>query len=886
MQTLHPDDHYKGHVCLLACVLLSCALLVPRDGQGQDRTESVSESDRSVFAPIDLRDPNRYRNGAGRPGPGYWQNEADYQIDVTLDTARNRLSGTQTITYTNNAPQPLRRLWVQLEQNFFRPDSRGAQAALGERFSGFFDGAGYTISRVQVRRDEETVTPDTLLDGTRMRVSLDEPLPADGGTLTLTLDWRFEIPEDGADRHGITDVEQGTIYQLAQWYPRMYVYNDVHGWNAMPYLGQGEYYLEYGTFNVNITVPRDMIVAATGRLQNPDEVLTETQHERLREARDGRETVSIIDSTEVGSPSTRPDGEGPLTWRYEAERVRDVAWAASDAFLWDAARAEAGGEVILAQSFYPKEGLGIEDTPGWERSTEFVQHSVEFYSDFVAPYPYPTATNVAGRVTGMEYPQIAFCDMGRRGQSLFGVTDHEFGHTWFPMVVGSDERRWAWMDEGLNQFMNQYSEIAFYEDQEASEALESLSSTIAGTVDRPIFDQPIMTYADQTESIGLLAYLKPASGLMLLREHVVGPDAFDAAFKAYFDRWAYKHPKPADFFRTLEDVTGENLDWFWRSWFYETDVADPAVASVDTADAPGDTTVVAIEQRGDLMLPLPVRFTYEDGATENRRISEEAFLQDPVHTVRLTEARLQRVTIDPNRLLPDTSRANNGWLRGDRADAGGLSRIEGENLEPMRLTYEGTRSVSRTITPVSEAGAAAWSIVHDNAETRPDTLVVDRETLLPRSQATHARAQNQRDVSIQLTYDSTSVRGTMEVGPRSIPVDASAQVPVLVEGNSFRHPLFALAAMPLDPGFSTEFTLFNFPRDVVTARYEVTGTTEVETPAGSFATYIVEMNVGDGRRTRTAYLRQQAPYYPVKLTRRQDGETVEQTLTGMEAITP
>jgi Aminopeptidase N len=444
-----------------------------------------------------------------------------------------------------------------------------------------------------------------------MEVDLAEPLAAGGGTLELVLEWSFQVPENGADRHGITNVQQGTIYQLAQWYPRMYVYDDVNGWNTMPYLGQGEYYLEYGTFNVNITVPRGMIVAATGRLQNPGQVLTETQRERLQAARSSQETTMIIDSTEVGSPATRPDGSGPLTWRYEAESVRDFAWAASDAFIWDAARAEAEGEAVLAQSYYPKEGLGTEESPGWERSTEYVQHSIEFYSDFVAPYPYPNAINIAGRVLGMEYPQVAFCRMDFRGRSLFGVTDHEFGHTWFPMVVGSDERRWVWMDEGLNTFMNQYSEDAFYEEA-TTQSLRELSEGIGNFLQSPYGDQPVMTYADRMRSRGLgpLAYNKPANGLMLLREHVLGPDRFDSAFKEYFDRWAYRHPKPADFFRTVEEVSGEDLDWFWRSWFYETDVADPAIASVDTAATASDTASVTIEQNGELMLPVPVRLTF------------------------------------------------------------------------------------------------------------------------------------------------------------------------------------------------------------------------------------------------------------------------------------
>ncbi|MFB6247154.1 MAG: M1 family metallopeptidase [Salinibacter sp.] len=642
-------------------------LLVALPALGQNVPSDNLES----FAPLDLPDPTEYRAADGRPGDQYWQNEADYQIDVALDTAANRLSGTQTITYTNNAPEALERLWVQLEQNYFRPDSRGARVVPSDaRFSGFFEGAGYTLSSVEITRNGQTSQPDYSVQGTRLLVPLAEPLAAGGGTLELTIEWSFQIPEFGADRHGILDVKQGTVYQLAQWYPRMYVYDDVHGWNPLPYLGQGEYYLEYGTFNVNITVPRDFIVAATGRLQNPGEVLTDTQRERLQQARQSRETTTIIGRDEVGSPGTRPDGSGPLTWRYVAENVRDFSWAASQAFIWDAARADAGDRTVLAQSFYPQEGLGSDGNPGWERSTAYVQHSVEFYSDFLAPYPYPNAINVAGVVAGMEYPQIVFCDVGSRGRDLFGVTDHEFGHTWFPMVVGTDERRWAWMDEGLNTFMNQYSEDAFY-DESNRQSLRRNSKLIGQRfAPSPFSDQPIMTYADhiRDQALGFLAYLKPANGLMLLREYVVGPERFDAAFRAFFDRWAYKHPKPADFFRTLEDVTGEDLDWFWRSWFYETDTVDQAVASVVT----GDTTRVTVEQRNELMLPVTVGLTYADGATEQRRIPAEAFFTQDTHTLTLT-GRPQEVQLDPNQLLPDVNPNNDIWTASDTTGRGTAS---------------------------------------------------------------------------------------------------------------------------------------------------------------------------------------------------------------------
>jgi hypothetical protein len=656
---------------LAGCLVAAFALPAAAPAQNAPR---VPEHNLDAFETVDLPDPTEYRSADGRPGDEYWQQEADYEIDVTLDTTSNTVSGTQTITYTNNSPEDLDRLWVQLEQNYFQPGSRGAQIVPEDaRFSGFFPGAGYDLARVEIRQDGEARTPDYTVDGTRMRIPLAEPLPADGGTLELVIEWSYTMPKYGADRHGRFQAAEGTVYEFAQWYPRMYVYDDVHGWNPLPYLGQGEYYLEFGTFEVDITVPRNMIVAATGELQNPDEVLTETQRERLDEARESRETTTIIGRDEVGTDATRPDGSGPLTWSYRAEKVRDFAWAASSAFVWDAARADAQTHTVLAQSFYPKEGIGQGEAPGWEKSTEFVQHSVEFYSETYAPYPYPNAINVAGIVAGMEYPQIVFCDVESRGQSLFGVTDHEFGHTWFPMVAASDERRWAWMDEGLNTFMNQYSTADYY-GVSIQRVMRQVSNGIANRfMTSPYADQPIMTHSDKIrdDALGPLAYSKPALGLMMLREHVVGPKLFDEAFQAYYTRWKYKHPKPADFFRTIEDVTGENLDWFWRSWFYETDSLDQAVTNVAHNDS---TTQITVEQQTDFMLPMTVALTYEDGSTETRRVPTEAFFTRDTHTITVSDHTVTKVQIDPNRILPDGDRADNTW---NRSDASGSSSSGG-----------------------------------------------------------------------------------------------------------------------------------------------------------------------------------------------------------------
>jgi len=630
--------------------------------RGQQSGSSIENSD--LFRELDLPTPTSYRNGGGAPGEDYWQQEVDYDIDVRLHPDSNVIRGSETIAYTNNSPGELDYMWVQLGQNLFDPESEGAAIVKpGQRFSGVFSGGGYDVSNVRVTVAGETFEPDVMIDGTVMRIALPEPLPADGGEAELSLDFRFEIPSYGADRMGRLEVEQGTVYQLAQWYPRMFVYDDLHGWNVMPYLGQGEFYLEFGSFDVEVTVPRDFVVVGTGRLQNEKQVLTETQHQRLEKARGSTETVHVIREDEVGDPSTRPSGEGPLTWRFTADSVRDFAWSASQAFIWDAA----SWEDVLLISAYPREGLGSAKEPGWERSTQFLRHSVSYYSEQWERYPYPVAINVAGVVAGMEYPMVLFCDVESRGQGLFGVTDHELGHTWFPMMVGSDERRWFWMDEGLNTFLNVYSTRDFYGAADMSVADSAVMGQVAKAMRQNESGLPILTYTDRvpSSSFGWLGYSKPGFGLVLLREYVLGPERFDPAFREYIDRWKYRHPKPADFFRTIEDVAGEDLDWFWQGWFNGTETIDQSVADVSVS---GDTTSVTLEQEGMLM-PARVRFEYADGSTRTRRIPIEAWHISDSFTTTITGREVRSVTVDPEHQLPDVDRGNNAWT----ATAGGGS---------------------------------------------------------------------------------------------------------------------------------------------------------------------------------------------------------------------
>jgi len=619
--------------------------------------ENLPETNQAIFAPPDLPTPNAMRDASGRPGPGYWQQAADYDIRVSLDAEAHRITGSETITYTNNSPDDLRFVWVQLDQNIFRTGSRGAlvDAASRRRRP---TGEGLTLTRVEVTQNGTSRSAAHVEDGTRMRVDLPEPLPADGGQLELSIDWTFPILSSGGGRMGRLETEEGWIYELAQWYPRMAVYDDVSGWNTLPYLGTGEFYLEYGSFDVELTVPRDMIVVATGELQNPADVLTDAQRDRIEQARGSDETVMIVAADEVGAEASRPTGEGTLTWRFHADDVRDFAWAASRAFVWDAA----GWEDVLIMSVYPKESIGPteEGDAGWEMSTQFVRHTVSFYSDTWSRYPYPVAINVGGMVGGMEYPMIVFCHWRARGRGLFGVTDHEIGHTWFPMVVGSDERRHAWMDEGFNTFLNHYSSLAFY-DSEPAQRGRTGPESVARFMGSALADQPIMTRPDvqRPMALGYLAYSKPGYGLVLLREVVLGPERFDAAFDAYIDRWSYKHPQPADFFRTMEDVSGSNLGWFWRGWFYGTDKLDQAADSVTVEEG---ITSIHLSNREGLVMPTTMQIGFADGSSVRRDFPVEIWVRSDYYTLPLEGTpEVTSVTLDPDQVLPDVNRSNDAW---------------------------------------------------------------------------------------------------------------------------------------------------------------------------------------------------------------------------------
>jgi len=636
--------------------LVACATAATLSLQGQEPpSRSVAEGNQAMFAPLAVTPANDVRTGSGAPGPDYWQQRADYDIQVSLDPGTHRIAGREQITYTNNSPDDLHFLWLQLDQNLFAPNSRGAvMNVFGQRGGGGvpFEG-GYAFDQVAIVQDGQRANPHYLVTDTRMRIDLERPLSARGGTVQIEIGWSFVVPPQGG-RMGRLETKDGWLYTIAQWNPRMAVYDDVSGWNTMPYLGSGEFYLEYGTFDVALTVPRDFIVVATGELQNPRDVLTRAQQQRLDQARRSSERVYVVAPDEVGSPATRPSGQGPLTWRFHADKVRDFSWAASRSFIWDAA----SWDNVLIMSAYPKEGLGTEQNPGWERSTEYSLHTIKYYSTEWFRYPYPVAINVAGPVGGMEYPMIVFCSVRARGQGLFGVTDHELGHNWFPMIVGSDERRYAWMDEGFNTFINHYSNLAFY-GEEASRAGRTNADGIARAMKSPNATLPIMTYPDHMgQSLGFLGYAKPGAGLVVLRDVVLGRDRFDPAFRQYIADWAFKHPEPADFFRAIENGAGEDLSWFWRGWFYSTEVLDQAVDSVASND---QGSRIKLANKGGLVMPVEVEATFTDGSKERFSLPVEIWIGGDAYTLSVPGPRtVQCATVDPDAQLPDVDRSNNG----------------------------------------------------------------------------------------------------------------------------------------------------------------------------------------------------------------------------------
>ncbi len=621
-----------------------------------------------AFNPFFLSSPGTaYRSGTGAPGPMYWQNKADYKINITLNESDNMLSGETEITYTNNSPDKLPFLWIQLDQNQFNDNSRGGKTTSinGGRFGNTgFDG-GYQIKFVSAEKSLKSgkktslysIYSDHLIDDSRMQIRLSEPLnPSE--SVKIKINYAFKIPNYGSDRMGKQSTNDGIIYEIAQWYPRMAVYDDVEGWNTLPYLGAGEFYLDYGDFEYNITVPASHIVVGSGELLNPEEVLTKEQIKRLNIAKSSDIPVFIRSKEEVNDSKSRPTQNGMLTWKFRCTQARDVAWASSKSFIWDACKINLpSGKPCLAQSVYPKESEGKD---AWGRSSEYVKGAIEFYSKYIFEYSYPNAINVAGIVGGMEYPGIIFCDYQSKTESLWGVTDHEFGHNWFPMIVGSNERKYAWMDEGFNTFINMLSTKNFNNGEYNSP--ENMRQITPYLYDK----DPIGTLPDviQDNNLGFAAYYKPAIGLNLLRDVILGEKRFDYAFKEYVNRWAFKHPTPLDFFRTIEDASGEDLGWFWKGWFLNDWKIDQAIQSVQyIAQDPTKGAVIKIENLEKLPMPVTLEIKEANGKKSRVSLPFEIWQRGNTWNFKFPSTSIiESIVIDPDNKLPDVNIKNNKWV--------------------------------------------------------------------------------------------------------------------------------------------------------------------------------------------------------------------------------
>jgi len=638
-------------------------LLAQQIPQPQVTSLRAPVADTGIFSPLPLPPATDTRSAIGAPGPKYWEQGVDYSIKATLDTAAKRLAGTEVIRYTNQSPDTLRYVWIQVDQNLFRPGSVGSLLFASEsRFGGAGFQGGFDIDSITesigapLMKAGKTKAPKTAgkvvplkwrVDDTMMYVELAAPL-APGGTAVLDVKYAFNVPEHGADRMG----REGPLYEIAQWYPRMAVYDDVHGWNTDQYLGQGEFYLEYGDIEYEVTLPAGYIVAGSGVLENPTEVLTATERSRLAAALKSDSAVAIVTADELSSGAARPRTSGNLTWRFRAQSVRDVAWTASPEYLWDAS----GWDGKLAQALYRRSAVET-----WKDAAKMSRFSILEYSTHWFRYPYPQITAAEGPVSGMEYPMLAMEARDDDEPGLYNVITHEIGHMWYPMTVGSDERRYAWMDEGFNTFINTFSEEHYWKRDDTR--IRRNESAFVTSLDQTPTAQPIMTPANRylnNNNLGALAYVKPSITLLALRNKVLGPEVFDSAFREYTRRWAFKHPQPADFFRTIEQVSGRDLAWFWRGFFFTTSSLDQAVESAkETADG---STLITIRNLGTAVMPVELLLTADDDATKLVKLPVEIWYGGNRYIYRVPPGKhVVAARVNPDGAFPDVNPANDAW---------------------------------------------------------------------------------------------------------------------------------------------------------------------------------------------------------------------------------
>jgi hypothetical protein len=599
------------------------------------------------------------RQANGEPGPKYWQQWADYKLEAELNPVSKRLTGHGTIRYQNRSPDTLPVVYVQVLQNIFAP---GAHHNTDVPWSV----EGMDLDKVVAQGQTLTTggaadAPGYQVEGTIMRMNLPHPIPP-GGSADFEFNWRLRVPPDGAPRGG----QDGEVWYISYWYPQMAVYDDVNGWQTDQYYGNAEFYMGYGNYDVALTVPAGWLVTSTGRLLNPDQVLTARTRARLDSARAGGAIVHVVNESDRGAGAATTGGtDGKLTWRYRAENVRDVSWATSAKYLWDATTAAVGdangdgkADTSVVESFWRPE----ERTNHWDEAARYGQHSIQFFSRYLWPYPYPHMTVVDGPTScgGMEFPMMTCIGGQWDTLSFYEVVTHEIGHMWFPMMVGSDEKRFAWMDEGFTQYDQSQAMDDFFKgyDDEAENRQPYINLAVAGG------EVELMRHGDRYpnyNAYGTASYYKTASVLVALRG-VLGREMFHRAFTEYGRRWMYKHPTPWDFFDTIEDVSGRDLSWFWRTWFFETWKLDQAIDTVTTV---GDSLDVTVSNRGKAMMPVHLVVSRTDGKTDSLDVPVSVWFDGSKKTtVKVAkEPTIKIIEIDPARDFPDVDRSNGTWPR-------------------------------------------------------------------------------------------------------------------------------------------------------------------------------------------------------------------------------
>lgn len=620
----------------------------------------------SVFSTPDYRlQSGMYRNADGTPNANYWQNKANYKINASLNTDTNIISGEVEISYCNLSPNDLSFVWLQLDQNITKADSRASSDLYA--VTPQIEKKGFHLKSVKIEEDGHWVDANYLVSDTRMQIKLSQKIASKNGTLKIAIQYDYLLGADDP-RAGILQTKNGPIYEVSYWYPRMCVYDDIRGWDTKPYLGAGEFYLDYGDVDYTIEVPENMLVMGSGSLQNPKETLSENQQLRLEKARNSDTTVMIRTPEEV-EKSTDKLAKKRVSWHFIMNNTRDVAWAASKAFVWDAARINlSNGKKSLAMSVYPVESMG---TDSWSRATEYLKYSVEIFSDKWFEYPYPVAINVAGPEGGMEFPGITFDYWKVKTKHLWSLISHEIGHNWFPMIVGSNERRNAWMDEGFNTFVDIYAQEDFNKGEYAPKRDGEYAAKGGNPAEEiiPFMNEqgipPIMTDADNIleKDRHSVSYFKTAYGLVLLREIILGPERFDYAFKNYVHSWAFKHPVPNDFFNSIENGAGEDLSWFWKGWFLNNYKLDQAISSVEYVNKdPKQGSLITLENKDQMVMPVTITITDSNGKVYTIKRPVEIWRTSSKWTLKLlSNTKITKVVLDENHQLPDMNRENNVW---------------------------------------------------------------------------------------------------------------------------------------------------------------------------------------------------------------------------------